>query len=121
MINFQSNQTGLVLAVAFMSWMMCSALGKNLISLAAHTVYFLDGTTVLYMNLWEFNAVSIYKHIILQFVCFHGMMQVKDDEKGMAMIVIMQITFCIYSAFTYPQKDVIDSLLYDHNLPCYSI
>ena len=40
---------------------------------------------------------------------------VKDDEKGMAMIVIMQITFCIYSAFTYPQKDVIDSLLYDHN------
>ena len=73
------NQTGLVLAVVVMAWMMWAALGKNLTSLVAHTVYL--ATAVLYGNLWEFNAVSMYKHIILQFVCFHELMQSKGCER----------------------------------------
>ena len=67
------NQTGLVLAVAFMPWMMWAALGKSLTSLAARI--HLERTTVLHGNLWEFNVVSIYKHMYPQFACFHGMLQ----------------------------------------------
>ena len=56
-------------------------MGKYLTSLAAHTVHLVEGTTALYGNLWEFNAVSMYKHIILQFVCFHELMQSKGCER----------------------------------------
>ena len=115
-INYQ---TGLVLAVALLPWMMWTALGKNLTSLAAHTVHLVERTTVLNGNLWEFNAVSIYKHIYPQFV-YIILWTVKGDKKCMAMIsIIMQITFCIYNA--YPPKDMIDSLLCTHNLLCHSI
>ena len=108
------NQTGLVLAVALLPWMMWAALGKNLTSLVAHTVHLVEDTTVLYGNLWEFNAVSICKHIsIHNLYALVEWCKVKGNEKGMAMkLIIMQIIFCIYNA--YLPKDMIDSLLCTH-------
>jgi len=111
-INFQSNRFGFGSGSQAMDDVSCTGEEPHILScsyatLGAHNCAIYESVGV---------QCSEYVHIILQFVCFPGMIQSK--MKRMAMIVIiMQIIFCIFNA--YPQKDMTDSSLCDHNLPCY--
>ena len=60
--------------------------------------------------------MSICKHIYPQFVCFHGMMQVKDDENGYGNDNNNYADYILYM-HRNPHTYMIDSLLCNHNLP----
>ena len=94
MINFQSNRFGFGSGIHAMDDVNCTGEEPNILScsyatLGAHNCAIYESVGV---------QCSEHVHIILQFVCFPGMIQSK--MKRMAMIVIiMQIIFCIFNAY----------------------